>query len=497
MLAASSPKLRGLNDVMANQDRMQQQALQQQYLQSQIDENKTQNKMREQQMKAATDRQAWEQSYYFGEQAPNPQGAGYISGNQSNGQVAPTLGGNASPVPSAGKFDEWSRLYGIPKDALIADWKNNGGKKIAEMLMQRGAPDMQVTNGYAYDKNRLSAGYLPQLNISNDGKATQVRIGPDGQPVVSAPQGAPETFGTYQGIQAGIQSANTPLKVFNPQTQREEFVPQSTALRGATAQPQYSGAGYNGGSAASAAPEQLQIMQSELNRLPPNHPDRPAIMREMQRLGGGQQVAQSGNFAAGPSADETASAEALRARMVGTAKADVERDTGRQSEAKRYGQLTAGIDRAIDLLNQGPTASGVGALVDKGLGSVGASTRGSVAASQLETLSGWLVSNVPRMEGPQSNVDVLNYQTMAGTVGDRTRPIAERLAAAKEVKKLQDKYASLNGGGGGGDAPAKEQPAPAAKEFSMLPKATEFDGKRMRAPDGSIYRSTGGKWVKE
>lgn len=488
LLAASSPRLRGLVDVMANQDRLAQQALQQKYLQSQIDENATQNRQREMQMQNAMAQQARENAFFgLGNPPPTTQGPGMIYATPSAGGTA------AQSVPSGDKFDEWSRAYGIPRDALMVDYIKNGGKGIAEMIAKRGTPDMQVTNGYAYDKNRLNAGYLPQLNISNDGKATQVRIGPDGQPVVSAPQGAPETFGTYQGIQAGIQSANTPIKVFNPQTQREEIIPQATALRGASAQPQYSGVGYNGGSAASAAPEQLQIMQAELNRLPPNHPDRPAIMREMQRLGGGQ-VAQSGNFAAGPSAMEAAANEAARARAVDTAKADVVRDTGKQSENKLANKLTTGVDRALELLQQGPTSSVVGNLADKGMGAFGMSTKGGETAAQLEALSGWLVSNVPRMEGPQSNIDVQNYQTMAGRIGDRNLPIGTRQAAAQEVKRLQQKYAELNGG-----APAEQPKAsqPAQREFSMLPKATEFDGKRMRAPDGTIYRSSGGKWVKE
>lgn len=50
LLAASSPKLRGLGDVMAQQDLAKKDALQQQYIQSQIAENQTQNKLREQQM---------------------------------------------------------------------------------------------------------------------------------------------------------------------------------------------------------------------------------------------------------------------------------------------------------------------------------------------------------------------------------------------------------------------------------------------------------------
>ncbi len=55
-----------------------------------------------------------------------------------------------------------------------------------------------------------------------------------------------------------------------------------------------------------------------------------------------------------------------------------------------------------------------------------------------------MVSNVPRMEGPQSNFDVLNYQTMAGKIGDRTAPIEERLGALATLKDLQEKYKALN-----------------------------------------------------
>ena len=44
------------------------------------------------------------------------------------------------------------------------------------------------------------------------------------------------------------------------------------------------------------------------------------------------------------------------------------------------------------------------------------------------------------MESPQSNFDVQNYITMAGKIGDRTMPVAERAAALKEVRRLQEKY---------------------------------------------------------
>jgi hypothetical protein len=53
------------------------------------------------------------------------------------------------------------------------------------------------------------------------------------------------------------------------------------------------------------------------------------------------------------------------------------------------------------------------------------------------------------MEGPQSNIDVENYKTMAARVGDRTLPVSVRLASLASLEQLQDKYAALNGGGGG------------------------------------------------
>ena len=88
---------------------------------------------------------------------------------------------------------------------------------------------------------------------------------------------------------------------------------------------------------------------------------------------------------------------------------------------------------------------GVGNLVDAAARLVGQTTIGAQDAARLEALSGWLVANVPRMEGPQSNFDVQNYQTMAGKIGDRTVPISERKAALAEVEQLQRKYAEING----------------------------------------------------
>lgn len=128
--------------------------------------------------------------------------------------------------------------------------------------------------------------------------------------------------------------------------------------------------------------------------------------------------------------------------------------------SKTGDKLLTALTQAEGILKSGPTGSGAGAALDAAGRVVGVSRDAAVKAGQLETLSGWLVANVPRMEGPQSNFDVQVYTTMAGKVGDRTVPVSERLAALDELRKLQTKYKSLNqgaGASGAGNLSAAEQ----------------------------------------
>lgn len=126
------------------------------------------------------------------------------------------------------------------------------------------------------------------------------------------------------------------------------------------------------------------------------------------------------------------------------AKAGVERGVEKEKNVRKADVMIGQLNQAEELLKQGPTASGVGSAIDTAGRAIGVTSKGAQTASQLDALSGWLVANVPRMEGPQSNFDVQNYQTMAGKIGDRTVPVAERQAALKEVKRLQEKYRSIN-----------------------------------------------------
>jgi hypothetical protein len=91
-----------------------------------------------------------------------------------------------------------------------------------------------------------------------------------------------------------------------------------------------------------------------------------------------------------------------------------------------------------------PTESGIGSVVDTAAGIFGMSPKGSEQADKLRALGGALTVKMPRMEGPQSDRDVVLYKEMAGRVGDSTVPIARRKAALDTIKDLWAKYERLN-----------------------------------------------------
>jgi hypothetical protein len=160
----------------------------------------------------------------------------------------------------------------------------------------------------------------------------------------------------------------------------------------------------------------------------------------------------------GAAADPTLQGAIAGAKTTGSELA--KQGTEAIAAGKTGDKLLTALTQAEGILKAGPTGSGAGAALDAAGRAVGVSRDAAVKAGQLETLSGWLVANVPRMEGPQSNFDVQVYTTMAGKVGDRTVPVRERLAALDELRKLQTKYKSLNQGAapsGAGNLSAAEQ----------------------------------------
>ena len=115
-------------------------------------------------------------------------------------------------------------------------------------------------------------------------------------------------------------------------------------------------------------------------------------------------------------------------------------------------QRTRDADESIGLISEAlqilpkATGSSVGSLVDRAAAAVGRSTPGAEANAQLKIISSGLLAKVPRMEGPQSDKDVQMYKEASGDLANETLPIATREAAARQIVRLQRKYASQQGG---------------------------------------------------
>ena len=141
--------------------------------------------------------------------------------------------------------------------------------------------------------------------------------------------------------------------------------------------------------------------------------------------------------------DAVKKAEAVEeAKVRGREKAKEEASA--RTRARDATDSLSAIDRVDEILKAGPTGSYIGKAVDEAGRAFGVATPGAEKASSLKVLSGELVSKMPKMSGPQSDRDVLLYREMAGQVGDDTLPVGTRQAAAKEVRRLQEKYKDQN-----------------------------------------------------
>lgn len=112
------------------------------------------------------------------------------------------------------------------------------------------------------------------------------------------------------------------------------------------------------------------------------------------------------------------------------------------------------LDEADGLIDKS-TGSLLGAGRDVVAGAVGFSTEGAKANAKLKVIQAGLMTNMPRMEGPQSDRDVQLYREAAGQIGDPTVPPDIKKAAVATIRTLQQKYkaaapSSRNSGGASG-----------------------------------------------
>ncbi|NIJ86997.1 hypothetical protein FHY35_004047 [Xanthomonas arboricola] len=130
-----------------------------------------------------------------------------------------------------------------------------------------------------------------------------------------------------------------------------------------------------------------------------------------------------------------------------SAKQRVEQE-GQSAKRSRDGAEVLSLLAQAEKILPKATGSRLGQLGDAAAAVFGTSTEGAQATAQLQTIAGQLTSKMPRMEGPQSNSDVILYQQMAGDLANASLPIETRLAALKTIRELNQKYAN-------------QQPAPA------------------------------------
>lgn len=176
---------------------------------------------------------------------------------------------------------------------------------------------------------------------------------------------------------------------------------------------------------------------------------------------------------------------ALQGQLAGAktaAQTEAEITTKREQNMSGIGDTIA---RAREILESGkPTQSTVGTAIDAGGRLFGMTPDGAPEADQLRVLGGALIAKMPRMEGPQSNLDVQNYREMAGQVGDSTLPIERRLAALAEVERLYAKYANQPAQQSGASGSWSDGAAISTdEEYDALPSGATFVG-----PDGVTRR---------
>lgn len=121
-----------------------------------------------------------------------------------------------------------------------------------------------------------------------------------------------------------------------------------------------------------------------------------------------------------------------------------------QKRASGSRRVLALVDQAEKLITQA-TGSYAGAGADAAARIVGASTPGSKSIARLRAIEGAILAEMPRMEGPQSNIDVQMYRQAAGSLADPTIPVEDKRAALDTIREIQTRYA------GGASAPTNRE----------------------------------------
>ncbi len=110
------------------------------------------------------------------------------------------------------------------------------------------------------------------------------------------------------------------------------------------------------------------------------------------------------------------------------------------------GKVNGLLDEAEKYIGKA-TGSMIGSVADSAAGALGVSLPGAQNIARLKTLEAGLVMGMPRLEGPQSNLDQQLYREAAGNIGDANVPAATKKAAIDTIRRIQNSYPGAFGKG--------------------------------------------------
>jgi hypothetical protein len=154
----------------------------------------------------------------------------------------------------------------------------------------------------------------------------------------------------------------------------------------------------------------------------------------------------------------------------------------KQAQAKKLPTL---INEAESLLKDA-TGSYLGAARDIAAATVGQSTKGARNIASLKGIEANLILSMPRLEGPQSNLDQQLYRQAAGQIGDPTVPNETKMAALKTIKRINTQY---------GDNEMQNQPSSEVVKQSTTGAFKEGAKTKSKSGKPMIFRN--GQWEYE
>ena len=311
------------------------------------------------------------------------------------------------------------------------------------------------------DPRQSSAAIQYKEVIGEDGRARMVAFDPravgaqviGGGPAygsgVGQPQARPQPMAPARGdMEADIQIANQLAQAgFDPDKIDAWLAQRGQQAEGGGANPFVSQSPMEKAYATETGSQQARLQAAPMMG-----------QIEAQTAGAKEAAQQQAQIAALPERGGIeAQIAAMRARMEGEAKAAAERSSV-AAQKRIDAQRTLGLLDQAERLLPISTGSSAGNIVDSVAGAFGHSTSGAQAIAGLQTIAGQLTSSMPRMQGPQSDKDVQLYKQMAGDLANPNIPVPTRLAALRQIRRLNQKYA------GGKTA----EPRPANGGFRIL-----------------------------